>query len=518
MKLGKKLMCIALSGAMVSSVVLGSVGCGKEEVADNATTIEINYWKSGLGVDWLYNLEEKFEAAYPEYDVYLDISSSSDIFTNTIELGAQDNTIDLYLMTLNTNEYNQYLEPLNDVLNYKWDGESKSIKEKINPSILNVLKQEGTGENIQYKSLSYGGGLLSLVYNNEIIDGVNYQVPVTTDELKDVAAMISSDFGTTTYPFITFQGGGYWKWVYETWLMQYNGVDWYTNAFLKLDGSEFGFADKNSKELLLDDNKETGRYQILELLEELLQYNYNYPGSASADFTPQQTLFIKNKAAAFMPNGTWLGNEMKGGKATATNISFMRLPVFSAIIDNLETIDTDTELAALVRVTDTYDNMADVPLTGTGYDVSSADLKSVWEARRLICSVLDEHSAMIPNYATAKEGAKKFLQFMYSDQMIKEYVDIIHMPLCATPSDGVIAQDGWSNWDKECMEIYNTSTFTPKFSNACPLLSYAGIFNNIQVYEEFSRYQNPLTAEAAWESMRTNYNKNWEQYMFLAGL
>ena len=78
----------------------------------------------------------------------------------------------------------------------------------------------------------------------------------------------------------------------------------------------------------------------------------------------------------------------------------MRLPVFSAIIENLDTIDTDSELAALVRTTDEYDSVEQVPLIGDGYDVSEADRQAVWEARRLIVSVLDEHSAMIPNYAT----------------------------------------------------------------------------------------------------------------------
>ncbi len=515
MKINKKLLAVGVAGSLLFGSSFAMAGCGKKEKAsDNATTIEISYWKSGLGIDWLNNLVKKFEATHPEYDVFLDSSSSADLFLSTIELGAQDNTIDLYFTTLNTSQYNKYLEPLNTVLDYQWESESKVIKDKINPAILNLLKHDASNT----YTLSYGGGLLSLAYNNQIIDGENYMVPVTTDELKDVAAMIHSDSGSTTYPFITFKDGGYWSWVYEAWLMQYRGLDWYQNTLMTLDGSEYGFADKNSKEFLMDDAKVTGRYQLLELLQTLLQYNYNYPGSASADFTPQQTLFIKNKAAAFMPNGTWLANEMKGSKEAPSNISFMRLPVFSAIIENLDTIDTDSELAALVRTTDEYDSVEQVPLIGDGYDVSEADRQAVWEARRLIVSVLDEHSAMIPNYATAKEGAKEFLKFMYSDQMIREYVDILHMPFPADPSDGAINQDGWSAWDKNVMHIYRTSTLLPKTYEPCPLLKHAGLFNGVFMYHEFSRYQSPLTAAQAWDRMRNNYEENWEQYMYLAGL
>ena len=64
MKKMKKLMAFVLIGIMCASAV---AGCGKgEKKASNSTTdVQIAYWNSGLGTDWLDAAIEGFKKVHP---------------------------------------------------------------------------------------------------------------------------------------------------------------------------------------------------------------------------------------------------------------------------------------------------------------------------------------------------------------------------------------------------------------------------------------------------------------------
>lgn len=503
----KRLGYVALAGMLTMGSVATLASCGKKEVPNDPSTIQLSYWKSGLGVEWLNQLIEKFEAKYPEYSVYLEPTSGSEIFTNTIEL-TDENTIDLYMTTLATEQYNQYYEPLNDVLNYQWAGEDKAIKDKIEPTVLKAISASD-GNNY---ALSYGGGMCSIAYNANIIDGENYKVPNTTDELYTLVLRLEED---GIEPFISFEGGGYWFTIDKVWLAQYRGLDYYYNTLLQLDEGD----GKPSKALLLDEEKTTGRYQVLKLTEKLYADQYVLPGSSSGKFTAQQTKFLSGQAA-MMPNGTWLYNEMKNSLEGGFNYGLMKVPVLSAIIETLESVKTDRALSALITAIDAVSDKAQVPLTGSGYNATQNDVDRVWEARHMIFSCLDEHSAIIPKYSNAKEAAKTFLKFMYSDAMIHQYSDVTHLYFPAEPTDKAISLDSWNLWEKDVYNLQRGAVQLTKYAASSPVLKQAGLYAGLDmdVYFSARNAKDRLTADQFWAKMNEIYNENWDKYLYLAGM
>lgn len=512
----KRICCLTLA-LMTAFSTATLFGCVKDEVENNETTIQINYWNAGFGIAWINNLIEKFETAYPEYDVYLEQTANQNYFDTTIEF-ENDTTIDLYITGAISSNYSQYLEPLDDIYEYKHDGESKTIGEKMVPSIAQALK----GQDGKSYALSYGGGLLSIAYDKAVIDGVNHEVPRTTDELISLVAELEAKYKGEKKPFITFEAGGYWRYVYKTWLVQYNGMDYYYNDLLKLEDAE----GKPNKAMLLDEEKETGRYQLLKVLEKLFKADYVTADSAAGKFSPQQTKFLSGNAV-MMPNGTWLYNEMKktpGFNANNAQFAFMKMPVISAIIDNLSDVEDDTELSELIKAVDAAGaDITAVPTEIAGkYSVSQETVNRVYEARNIIASNLDEGSCMIPKYSNAKDAAKTFLKFMYKDQMIKEYCDIVHMLFPANLSEGEIDTSDWSMWDKSVYEIQTTCSYLPQNQAMSRVLSAAGLFAEsnatMQPYSRFSDQANPWTADKYWEQMTKIYNENWDSYLAIAGI
>ena len=127
----KKLLVVMLT------LVVGAAsltGCGKNNGGGGSSTdIEIAYWHSGLGTKWLDNMIEAFEKKYPQYHVI--VKSSSDFEAVKAPFGNEkQDTIDLYMANA---EYNhEYSEPLDDVLDSTVEGESKTIREKLDPAYL----------------------------------------------------------------------------------------------------------------------------------------------------------------------------------------------------------------------------------------------------------------------------------------------------------------------------------------------------------------------------------------------
>ena len=512
----KRIGCLVLCVTVLLSA-LGTTAC-TPAVPNNETTIQLSYWNSGFGSAWLDNLIKKFEAAYPEYDVYLEPTANQSYFDTTIEY-ANDTTVDLFITGALSGNYSKYLEPMDDVLNFKHQGESKTIAEKMSPSVYKAM-QAADGK---LYGVSYGGGLLSLAYDKTVIDGTKYEIPRTTDELVELVIKLEADYRGVKKPFITFADGGYWRYVFKAWLVQYNGMDYYYNDFLKLetDGGE------PDKDMLVDQNKETGRFRLLQLLEKIFNAKYVTEDSASGQFSAQQTKFL-NGRAVMMPNGTWLYNEMKktpGFDADNAKFGFMKMPVLSAIIDNLEEVEDDIELSDLIAEIDKAGgDVTAVPTKTAKYDVSENDVKRVYEARNLITSNLDECSCMIPVYSNAKEAAKTFLKFMYKDQMIKEYSDIIHMLFPASLDSGSIDTSAWNGWEKDVYNIQTICSFLPKAETSSKVLSSAGMYADglanatMNPYRRFSAQENPWTAQKYWEKMQEIYNENWQTYLQLAGL
>ncbi|MBQ7164697.1 MAG: extracellular solute-binding protein, partial [Clostridia bacterium] len=474
--------------------------------------IELAYWTSGLGEEYIRKTIENFEKKYPQYKVAYEPSPNGGAITNTFGYGANYDTVDLYMYAINAIEPEDLIknaEPLDDLVNGKYENESITLGEKILPEFRSALMSDDG----HYHSLTYGGGWTGIAYNRKIIDGVKYKIPNTTDELARLALDISDDFGSKGItPFIHYQNGGYWMTIASSWQIQYDGPDYYFNNFLPLKDSS-GISP--SKSVLI---AEDGRKAAMDALEKLVTPGYVYNGSNALIFTDAQTLFLNDKAA-MMVNGSWLINEMKQHVNENYDFSMMPTPVISSIKNKCTTIEHDAELSALITAVDAAYSPEEVPLTGAGYSVNEADRARIFEARYIMHSNFDQHGMVIPKYASAKEAAKLFVQYFYSDENLKMYHDVTHMTLPIRYSDGSsIDMNGWLAWEKQqqyftekCKTFFDSSSQTSKIFTAGGCSFYAGIdFISSFCNQNKNARQ---SSDQAWAQMVSIFNGNWDLYL-----
>ena len=204
----RKIVSLALMGVMSLATVFAA-GCNNKKTADSATDIEITFWRSGMGDEFMNGIVAAFEAKYPEYDVHLNSETTNTAISDNIMNGAKYNTVDLYFEPIPSNSLYQYLEPLDDILAMVNAGESKKVSEKVSKSLLDNYKfYDG-----KYYTLPYGGGVCGIVYNEDLMQG--YQIPKTTDELRNLVFDLYTAYNKDNCkPFIYFNGG-YWEYVHN---------------------------------------------------------------------------------------------------------------------------------------------------------------------------------------------------------------------------------------------------------------------------------------------------------------
>lgn len=439
MKKRSRILSLLVAGLMVTGCL---AGCGAKETDDkkggtSATDIEISYWNSGLGTDWLDAVIAGFEKKYPEYNVYYNATASSTAVVTAYGLEDTD-TIDLYLAT---KQYDMtHLEPLNDVLDATADGDTKTIKEKFDADYLLLEEYDG-----KYYNLTHGGGVLSFVYNTKLFEQAGItQVPRTSDELALVCGTLSDN---NIKPLCHFKPSGYYEWLTETWFSQYNGLDYYRDFY----------ANPTKDKMMAQD----GRYEAIKAYEKFITPENVLQGSNSEQHVSIQTKFLQEKCA-IMLNGSWLSNEMSNS-GKMNDFEMMKTPVISAITDNLTTVKSEPELRKLITAIDNVTDGVETVETykdGDNYkvdgkSVSSADWDYVKSARNSVSTNYSGETAFIPNYSNAKEGAKEFLKYLYSDEGYQIYIDTLHIKMPLELSKGEINTEGWNTFEKNQAELFD---------------------------------------------------------------
>lgn len=505
MKTAKRLMVCALAAA----IAVGTVGCGSDGAHNAATDVQIYYWNSGYRLEFMQEIVENFNKKQDEYTVYLDYDSNVSTITSTLGLG-EDNTYDLYFTTLNNMMYKPDFITLDDVLTLKPDGENKTIAEKYNPQLLNSLKNaDGTTT-----FLSYGSGWCGIVYNADIIDGRNYEVPVTTDELESLTMDLMEDTALKAKnikPWIFFDAGntgaGYWSYPMTVWQVQYDGEEYYYNNMLMLK-DENGNAPV--KEVM---TKQDGRYEALKVAAQVITPASVHPESTNTNFTKVQTLFLQGKAV-MMPNGSWLLKE----SSSDANVRMMKNPVISSIIDVLpdKSVENDEELAALVRAID----MGDTKIVSDNYtyNVTQADYDCVKAARNLMYNNGAEQYVFIPRYSNSIAGAKEFLRYFYSDEGLASFLKHTGCMNSANFTDqSKLDVSTLSAWGKQQAEFGTTMNAISSPLNKASLFLNTGMdsFLGLTYPSAFSAQNknDRKTVGQLWETLVQRINRNWEEWI-----
>lgn len=487
MKKTVKLLSVLLASVLSVSVLSITAGCNTKK-PDNENFVEVQAYDRGYGTAGIRAVAKRYMELNPE--VTIDITGEVDnSLTTDIYSGPAASSIDLYfngganiynLVTggqavIDGVTYPNYFEPLTEVYNHIPEGESRPIKEKMLDSYEKTfnLKDGVKYTTDTYYSASWMGGNIGIVYNSKMFTTKGWTIPATTDELLALCDQILATSFTSTnknslgesidiVPFGYCVADSYWTYVYHQWWAQYDGVQSYINFYKgqNLDG-EYTYEIANTR----------GRLETIRLMDKLLgTYKkegnqvvarsnvYCDPNLATRTFVDTQATFLnaekarvnKNGATSYamMPNGDWLESEMSanfGSQLASGEIEFkmMKTPVISTIINHADcegTIADDAELKALIVAID----QGSTALSGEGYSVSQKAYTKIKEARTLSLGNW-QNNIYIPAFATAKENAKDFLKFFYSDEGVKIFAD-------ATNGQNLPVEYDWST-------LKNVSTF-----------------------------------------------------------
>lgn len=508
-----------ISLVLVAILLLSFTGCSKggnkdsEVVANNGgKPVEIAYWHSGMGIEFLEAMIEAFNAKQSDWFVYY--KASADEGSIKSALGQEDlDTVDLYMTTKNMNP--KWLTPIDDVLDSVADGDSKKIKDKFNPAYLEY--ERATDDH--YYGLTWGGGTVSIVYNRDMFKKAGIeQTPRTTDELVAVCDVLLEEDIT---PFIHFRSDnsiGYWTYMQELWFAQYNGWDYFLNSF-------YGCTDANGNSPSLEVfTAEDGRYEVLKAMEQFITPEYVLSGSNSQDHITAQTKFL-NQDIGMMVSGSWMVNEMEKGEKT-DKFGVMKSPVISSITDRLSTVKSDMELRNLISVIDAVTDgekeiseyQSEDGYLVNGKQIPAQDWEIVAEARNSIAMNYEKQVCSIPKYSDAIDGAKEFLKFFYSDEGYKIYTDKLHVTLPFNLCEGEVDTKGWNTFEKDMYDI-TAKAVRPIGSG---IMSRHSIFTNggADPYASYpfgeyfcsSNADDRVTAEEAWAEIQRLIKRHYDSW------
>lgn len=442
--------------AVVFCLTAVFAGCAKP-VRDDDQFLDIFISNFGYGTDWAEPLLDGFgsqdwvKQKYPDFDYRITPNSVRGQAVDEVMSGATSYDIFFGIqqikskIMLNKDGKSSIFAELSDVYDSKVPNEDITVKEKMIPAFYDKVRTLHLDDTEGYYEMPWVSGMQGLIYNKTEFDKLGLSLPRTTDELYSTASTILSEGKT---PFIFTTQEVYWAaMMFPMWWAQYEGLE---NYNLYYQGLVKG-ADSRLR-YSSDIFKQTGRLRSLETIYSLIgveegktenPFNYKYVNTES--FTQVQTQFLLGNGL-IMPNGDWLGTEMKSLKEEGiTSVSgLMKTPVISSIVEKLQDKSMTDEL--LREVIDAVDGGE-----SSYQGVAQTDFDRIKEARNMTMPATD-HYVFVPEYASAKELAKDLLRFMATDEANKIF---------AAATSGATMPFKY-DYEKDSPEIYNEFSYMQK--------------------------------------------------------
>ena len=449
----KKIIAVVTMAVCMFSVFAGAA-CNK--VQNDPETLEIFIADYGYGYAWLEDQIELFKEQawvkekYPNLNIpKLKTNNADREYALSRIVAGESNTIDLffscqtagtYTNKINPNTGKSYFEDLSEsVYGSSVPGESGKVAAKMLPDVYRdyeVITMEGESA---YYGVPWVNGYMGLIYNKTLLAetlGEDYAIPRTTDGLVRMADDIKEASGNKIAPFIFSASANYWIQIFQTWWAQYDGIEGYTAFWSGIIDDEYTSEIFNNNDLGNVPSVYKGRYESLKVIDALIGYDTGNFHSASSEYiySEAQRAFLRNGEGMIMPNGDWFDMEMSEmGDVNPNNyeITFMKMPVISAIVNECTSVKDD---AALDFIVSCIDGGMDYEEAKEAYGQNNAsftaasqkeldknDYDKIKEARGMMYR-LEGHDAYIPEYATGKEAAKDFLRFLATDISIEQFM------------------------------------------------------------------------------------------------
>lgn len=503
---------------------------------DAADTLDIYLLVHGYGQEWMKSAINKFATQtwvrekYPNFSVNYDFDSIDATASQKLSAGASINKYDvIFGVNLQAYETKGMIADLTDsvFLSDVPGEEGTKVIDKVPQRFLERIKNASADPrndgNDSYFVVPYVNGFWSMLYNATILEQLQLEVPLTTDQFLETAAQIK----TKTYAWAGGAGNtnvinncasdNYWRGSYDFWWSQYEGVEGVANFYEGYDPLE----DMYESSAVLN---QAGRLKALEVVEDILS-NYSHKDSQSGNYKEHQTAFLMGDGI-FHYNGDYFASEMLTEINTLKqqniqyDIKYMKMPVISAIREKTPSIADDAELRAVIKEIDADKTWAESSVKDS---VTEADFKVIAAARCLSgWSAPGSHVAVVPSYAAGKGVAADFLRYLYTDEAIKDFT--ISSGGILFPSTYDIANDAEVMQSvqaihKSKMELLKGTAkypFTYSIAAAATTLGRAGL-ESLYYAGKFEvnfvqTGKNKQSAAEILQSEKNHWNKNtWDQ-------
>ena len=422
-----KVFCFGLA----TLTCLTGVGCGAQEevVPEGATVIYVDMWDSGFGTDWMKEIINNYNAKEKGIFVKLDSTALRDkallpaVAKTDYDVMIMDNS-SYYKESLvsNIKGYNSTYAEITDVVKSKYEGEDTTLEEKMIDDAKFFANING-----KYYFMPLMCNYWGLTYNIDILN--KYYLPRTTFEFEKLCKEMKNDKSITA-PIIFSGDTDYWDPVLWTWWAQYDTKASY-DAFYRAED----LTGKQTPDIFAS----KGRLRALQALEQVLTPSNGYADDQSTGYQYMQAqVKYLTESYGFMANGGWLDAEMKGvtGTTKTANIGLLETPIISSIVEKLSFYNETNKNGKKVDYYDlTADKMAeydaklcelvsyvDGVIAEKPNGVTDEDIETIQAARDIFYLDGLSFAAAIPCYSTHIDEAKDFLQYLYSNEVLKMIV------------------------------------------------------------------------------------------------
>lgn len=345
---------LAGGAAIVAAVALlsGCAGGGAASPSDSGT-LKVAAFEGGYGADMYSAVVEAYKKVNP--DVKIELTTSKTLAQELTPQVAAGDFPDVVILGQGAKEgftegfiRDKGLEDLTSVLDETVPGENVTVGSKLTDGIVGNLNTNPYGDDSVYLMPMYASPT-GLVYNQGLFEKKGWEVPTTWDDFFALGDKAKAE-GISLF---TYPTAGY--------------LDSYFFALLSSVGGDELYRDVVTYQKDVWQRPEARK--ALELTTKLLT-EYTAPTTVGwangQDFTKNQQTILDNQVL-FMPNGTWIANEMK-----------------------------------------------DAP-RADGFAWGLAPVPAVTKGGQRYLTTFVEN-AWVPKEAANKDAAKQFIAFLYSDE------------------------------------------------------------------------------------------------------
>lgn len=358
-----------LLAALFAVLMVTLAACGSDDNNDSGAdgasddeevTLHLAALESAYGKEVWENIIDDYEAKHENVTIELTAEKNlEEVVRPQMQAGDYP---DIFLLATDREEAltetlikEEGLEDVTDILDMDVDGEDVKVKDKLLDGFTDTLATNPYGDDKTYMMPMFYSPS-GLFYNKGLFEEKGWDVPETWDEMFELGDE-AEDEGLSLF---TYPVAGYFDTMVGSMLYASGGPDFFEDAMTYEEG--------------IWETEEATR--VFETIEKLKDYTHeNTVANANPnDFTKNQQMILDNEAL-FMPNGTWVVDEMEEAP----------------------------------RADDFEWGMTSVPAfeDGDGDQYAFTFFEQMW----------------IPKEADNKEAAKEFMTYMYSDEAAETFLE-----------------------------------------------------------------------------------------------